>query len=398
MSKFKFTVFLEQHTPIIHFQHDQEGATLRATEVKPKLDRFIIEKEGDWEKVDSSWKIGSTQEGHEALDYKIRIEPLSPPVIKDIDKRFPTFFANMGEDKGTIKKFSWADRGLHLTIFSFNTDLVKIVKDNIQDFFALHNFGTRQSKGFGSFMTSDGESTLNNHYPYSFRVASSNIQTVFETIDLFYKSIRGGINGASLPGRRGFTKRFYLKPMIFLYAAFNGMEWEKKAIKSSFPNFKRNLESQKQAHGYNMADEEENSSPLFYSGKQRIVRDLLGLSSEQSWKGYGRGSGATVTKKHIDKEGNNIKEDNAIARFKSPIQFKPLINRNGKSYTVYFRQEPIPKEFLEAYFAIEEGSNQLNLPVWKDFNLEKFLEFAFQEGRLENAININRSQDYDRKS
>ena len=42
MYKLEFT--LKQHTPIIHFQHDQEGATLRATEVKPKLDRFIIEK------------------------------------------------------------------------------------------------------------------------------------------------------------------------------------------------------------------------------------------------------------------------------------------------------------------------------------------------------------------
>jgi hypothetical protein len=42
MYKLKFT--LKQHTPLIHFQHDQAGATLRATEVKPKLDQFIIEK------------------------------------------------------------------------------------------------------------------------------------------------------------------------------------------------------------------------------------------------------------------------------------------------------------------------------------------------------------------
>ena len=35
---------LKQHTPIIHFQHYQEGATLRASELKPKLDKFLIEK------------------------------------------------------------------------------------------------------------------------------------------------------------------------------------------------------------------------------------------------------------------------------------------------------------------------------------------------------------------
>jgi len=38
---------LEIKSPIIHFQHDQAGATLRATEVKPKLDRFILEKMGE---------------------------------------------------------------------------------------------------------------------------------------------------------------------------------------------------------------------------------------------------------------------------------------------------------------------------------------------------------------
>ncbi|MBK9152255.1 MAG: hypothetical protein IPM26_15270 [Saprospiraceae bacterium] len=41
---FQITFALRQHTPIIHFQHEQEGATLRATELKPKLDLFIIKK------------------------------------------------------------------------------------------------------------------------------------------------------------------------------------------------------------------------------------------------------------------------------------------------------------------------------------------------------------------
>lgn len=41
MYRLEFT--LKQHTPIIHFQHDQYGATLRASEVKPKLDIGLIE-------------------------------------------------------------------------------------------------------------------------------------------------------------------------------------------------------------------------------------------------------------------------------------------------------------------------------------------------------------------
>lgn len=44
---YKLPIKLKQHTPIIHFQHKQVGATLRATEVKPKLDRFLLEKLGE---------------------------------------------------------------------------------------------------------------------------------------------------------------------------------------------------------------------------------------------------------------------------------------------------------------------------------------------------------------
>lgn len=39
MYKLEFT--LRQHTPLIHFQHHQEGATLRATEVKSRLNRLV---------------------------------------------------------------------------------------------------------------------------------------------------------------------------------------------------------------------------------------------------------------------------------------------------------------------------------------------------------------------
>lgn len=40
----KLKVQLEAQSPMIHFQYDQAGATLRASEVKPKLDRFLLNK------------------------------------------------------------------------------------------------------------------------------------------------------------------------------------------------------------------------------------------------------------------------------------------------------------------------------------------------------------------
>ncbi|WP_068690391.1 hypothetical protein [Culturomica massiliensis] len=43
---YRLEVKLKQHTPLIHFQWQQAGATLRASEVKPRLDRFILTKLG----------------------------------------------------------------------------------------------------------------------------------------------------------------------------------------------------------------------------------------------------------------------------------------------------------------------------------------------------------------
>jgi hypothetical protein len=74
------TITLKQHTPLIHFQHSQKGATLRATEVKPKLDRFVLTALGNGnyeagieEAKNKGWLIGKKCE-HPALNYKIRIE------------------------------------------------------------------------------------------------------------------------------------------------------------------------------------------------------------------------------------------------------------------------------------------------------------------------------------
>ena len=65
---------LKQVTPYLHFQHDvtiNPGAVLRATEVKPKLDRFILRKIGGKEFIPSNWFLPKGSETG-ALDYKLR--------------------------------------------------------------------------------------------------------------------------------------------------------------------------------------------------------------------------------------------------------------------------------------------------------------------------------------
>lgn len=63
------TVKLKQHTPLIHFQHDQYGATLRASEVKPKLDKFLIERLGTLEELgDANYDIIPDEELQKVAD------------------------------------------------------------------------------------------------------------------------------------------------------------------------------------------------------------------------------------------------------------------------------------------------------------------------------------------
>ena len=82
---FEIELKLKQVTPMIHFQHDSCGATLRASEVKPKLDRYIKRKylaehpnmTDEEKKAYKKWFIGET----DALDYKMSIR-----AVGDLEK------------------------------------------------------------------------------------------------------------------------------------------------------------------------------------------------------------------------------------------------------------------------------------------------------------------------
>lgn len=380
-SDFQLTIKLKQHTPIIHFQHDQEGATLRATEVKPKLDRFIIEKLGGLGKLPSGWKGNNKDADRPSLNYKLECRG-DGITTSNIPERFPCFFANLGTGDGDKKKFSLAKGGVEVRVFSFQADLVKKIDEVASEFFAYENFGTRQSKGFGSFTRIDKGFNFSGFY--SFTVESDRYSELFSTIDFFYKSIRGGINGIAHPNpierwQRGFEQEFYMKPMIFLFAASKEIEWEKKAIKARY--FSGKLD--KQQDKFPLEPEEE-PAPLHFKGKQRIVRDLFGLATNQTWgKEYGNAE--------IEKSDASATEKNkGIERMKSILFFKPVLE--GNHYRVYFREKVDAKAletFRSSKFKIQVNkSGSLELPVWNDFSISDFFKFAFQEVRVENSMNF----------
>jgi len=167
---YKLEVKLKQHTPLIHFQWKEEGATLRASEVKPKLDRFIIQKlggekrwyqegrkeyhkvnkkdsfedledyeKGYWIAKANKWLIGNGE--HPALDYKMRIEAEASQKLEVSQKR-PMYF---GKNRSVFYQ------NTKLIIFSFYKEVIETLKGKLSEFFFLTNFGSRQSKGYGCF-------------------------------------------------------------------------------------------------------------------------------------------------------------------------------------------------------------------------------------------------------
>ncbi|KAA6311328.1 hypothetical protein EZS27_037522, partial [termite gut metagenome] len=184
----KLIVTLKQHTPLIHFQHEQEGATLRASEVKPRLDRFIITSLGGGKydigkelikKEHPELLIGKGE--HPALDYKMHIKNDEQGEVreyllasslsnKDISKlkkinakvlaKTPYFaqekengeIVNGEREWDAIEKKGILFIGdIEITIKTLKEELITEIQRSIQSFFIVNNFGTRQSKGFGCF-------------------------------------------------------------------------------------------------------------------------------------------------------------------------------------------------------------------------------------------------------
>ena len=325
MSKFKISFTLKQHTPLIHFQSNQSGATLRATELKPKFDKFLLGKNPNLE----------NDEGH--LKYKVKIEP-NKTQSQNIENRNPLFFGNMGD--GNDKKFKTYNNSFKIEFFSFDLEILNEIKNNFEKFLAITNFGTRQSKGFGSFYI-ENKKFNKNLIPY--KVYSFNSNNWQKDIGLLYQFLRQGIN---LPRP---NNPFYTKPAIFSYAKLKGWQWDKKTIKENF--FNEVLEQQIEKHHSDIVE--------YSSNTKYLLRDLFGLSSSQEWKSYR----ATIEKEHQE-----------IERFKSPITFKIIDN------VVYFWVNNSYEKILNKTFSIKNNHQSFELSTPQHFNFDEFLDFA---------ININ---------
>ena len=341
MSKFTVKFTLKQHTPIIHFQSEQNGATLRATELKPKFDRFLKEYAFTGE-IPEEFLIAKDKE---ALDYKVKIYNKSNKVStpkayvnpeKETDKTAyqAPYFAD-------ASKSILANNEISIEFFTFNTELKKLIERYKDRFFVYENFGTRQNKGFGSFLRSDitnDEITkiLQNHKNQVFTLGSyNNYKDAFKKIDTFYKKLKMGIN------------KPYFKSLLFRYMCDTyNIGWEKKFIKKYFPEV---------IHG--------DHEPIICSDDKeyRYIRAVLGLAEHNEFR-------PKSGKKQI-----KIKSlDKSIERFKSPITFK-LLNKQ-----IYLLFNDSYKKILDKEFSF--NGKMIKTP--KDFDLYEFLKFVEKQEDL----------------
>lgn len=220
--------------------------------------------------------------------------------------------------------------------------------------------------------------------------------------------MRGGINGATVPQNLGLTRwddrekrevlvsfvsGIYMKPLLFLYANDSKVQWEKRTIKQSarnlFPFYQQNRDKSWIIKQNNITEHEKSHSvdknwPLNQNHAQKaIVRDVLGLSTDQSWRGYG------TQKKNANIVKKPVKANEDIERFASPLTFKP-VQLEGKFRIDVFINNPIPAEYLTAKFKIEVDGQDIGNEhsIWEQFDLDVFINDYVKLSKMNTAIQV----------
>lgn len=388
-SKFHRIIKLRQDTPMWHFQSEQNGCCLRASEVKPKLDRFLAEKENK-EYTSLEYKMYFIVKGKQS-DIK---ETYKDKKGKEINK-FPLFFGNMNNPDQKHLVYYNNQCSIEMHLISFHADLLEKIEASLPEFFAYHSFGTRQDKGFGFFYPKDvpfNKSKPRASYLFTTTKGDDNSLTgefeqLFNYVDVFHKMIRSGID---FPIGK---KSYYCDSFMLHYAQSkkknNGKSiiWDKPILRHHFcqdhPKYKKCYESNMRqmstvkksikAMYPQLAAMEKNN----YENNRWLFRDALGLASNQEWKNYDN----TLT---IESKGQYDGRTISIKRFKSPIIYRPVRQKDG-CYIVYIYLNSIPETYRNAKFTITDNPGKSNLrkksksldnmKIYEHFDLEEYFDF-----------------------
>jgi len=353
---------LRQHSPMIHFQFEQQGATLRASEFKPKLDRFIaLEMENllpnlfeqYQELITSKFKLIENGTRRGCNEYKITIQTNKNfPATKDIpDSKL--FFANNAEKdkRKKVKQISFS-RPLAVQVKAFSNELLGLIDSVLPYFLAIHNFGARSSKGFGCYQLNKSNRMKMNKTVYGkifqeinlpiyelTTAGLSNDDDAFKTISEFYTKLKPGLN---------YNK--YEKSYLYCYMEQKGIIWEKRQIKEQFPEV---------VHG-----RKSTPSALKDDSTLKYIRAVLGLAEINEYRTPG---GEKKVK---------ISSLNGSDRVRSSITFK-ILNIDNK-YRIFLVPNYDYKNICnqDFRFTLNNRSFSLPTPSIDEFDIIDFLNYV----------------------
>ena len=372
---------LTQHSPMIHFQQEQEGATLRVSEVKPKLDRFIrkdlrrinpalLEKIQEVYKGDFfSSSHADRQKKPQESPYKMQLWAGTPKwylpqahKVKEEDVRnlgqklgisisplpYTAFFANeesvtkMEENWENIRLAAHFPNGVSGKIHSLFPGLSTLLLQCLEYVLVFENFGTRQSKGFGCFSLSNQiqvgyEKILRSDPLLTIRKKiypkGISLDRMMATILKEYKKLKND-SGTKTSHIRDFYER-------------QGIIWEKEPIKLEVIRGRA-------------------KAPFTVEEKYQFVRALLGLPELFDYP-KGRDTGKAFV--------FDLAKDEKVERFRSPLTFKVF------EHTLYLIACPIPDEMFSRTFVISKEKDHehavkkifIPTPAKSSFTWEDFL-------------------------
>ncbi|BDU50903.1 hypothetical protein [Haliovirga abyssi] len=309
---------LKDYIPI-----SQKQLQIRGTEIKSKIDKFIKESYLKDEFKELFYDTKEIVEKNFPVNNKTEIGKYKLKVIKK--NSYEVYDIKNTSYFGESIAFFYSDREIEIEFFSFDKKVLELIKNVLPYVFVYENFGTRQSKGFGSFTPEEYKFSIEDKYfEYKYEVDEiirKNYNLYFtkedneplKYVNNFYNILKSGKNF-----------RGYKKSKIVEYIGEN-YRWEKailkQKLKEKYPLYYEQLKGDNDRSFHSEIKE------------YRYVRALLGLAEHIEFG----------LKENNKKIAFKISND-SIERFQSPIKFKIIDNK------IYLLPNEIPSYLYDVLF------------------------------------------------
>lgn len=365
---------LEQITPMIHFQGEEDGAGIRASDLKPRFDVFFKKYWYDSEteekrnaietyilKQNESEKQQDGENEKIAFDYKVKI-------INEKKDDNITFYKNMKANRPTFHGSFYGKlqdgknsfyKDVTVVFISRHEELREKIKDLFPVFLAVNSFGLRNNKGYGYFKIKDKKETeiikdikkyqdLVNSYRnrikgegigiYQLEIKNNSLNNcvgeVLDDIKLFHQILKSGLN---------VKNRYVSSLMLKKMEKREGITLEKKALKLFLKERKYNISALTGKGDVKVTDnyKDLDKKKIYY------VRGLLGLAPFYEFKNIKKDEDSKLDVRFT------LEQDD-IERFASPIRYLPFSHKSVILLVDYGKIADFRKKVTRVDFSLEE--------------------------------------------